>query len=185
MALAINNTTTNYSFTNLPSRQNLRVNEIETAFFDLNTQTKEELVNSIFFKNAKSFNLEDLKNKDNLYQYILLMNTIHNQEFDSSIKYGKSSLLDFEECTCGHAPRYENTRDVKNVRWEIDAKVSRLTASKFTDRSEKLTYFSAGPGDFLQDWMILSRLMLLGYTKVDVHLADTSYKIFNNRMKTM
>lgn len=88
-------------------------------------------------------------------------------------------LPGLSECACYNSDIFN--RELNNRRANIEASIIDYIKSNFPDTEKKsINYMSLGCGNLLQDFIIIFKLMLLGYRNIHIHLVDpkiTLYKI--------
>lgn len=76
-------------------------------------------------------------------------------------------------------PMRENSRFFHRkepFRTALERRIIENVLIYYPERTNKLIYFGVGSSLFLQDWIILARLIALGYKNFEIHLADSRYE---------
>src|ERR1700722_1143904 len=145
-----------------PSQTPLQTGDIDHAFSILQGYSQEELFQQL----GESVQWNDLYDKDNLFICMLRIGCVsmcNINMYSRTPAFIKDQGL--SECECTKAVWRDKTESTILCRIE----------SRFNDHKQMRTYVSIGSGECFQDWVILSKLILLGYTSVDIHLCDIEY----------
>jgi hypothetical protein len=141
-----------------PNQTALQTQDIDHAFSILQSHPIEEVFQKLEWNT--------LYDKDNLFICMLGIGSVSIGDitrFTRTPKFIKEQGL--SECECTKAVWRDKTES---------AILSRIE-SRFNNHKQRLTYVSIGSGECFQDWIILCKLILLGYTNVESHLCDIEY----------
>ena len=139
----------------------------QKEFFDLTAKpSPEEEPFEQLRDNWHHLQWDNLYDKDNLSMCMLAIGYIATctpkghkvyQRIPDVIKHQGLS-----ECDCTEA----------NLRTRVESAILSIIERNFKNHKQTLTYVSIGSGGCFQDWVILCELILLDYTKVEIHLCD-------------
>ena len=131
-----------------------------------------------FYRNFK-WEVEELYKKENLLQFLLFLN--HSDPF---LKYyflsfetmgegiNCSKMLGLAECACRARSKIKNI-DQKFLarRCQDEEKLFRRNFSNF-NKNRPFIFTAIGPGGCLQEWVIISQLIFLGFTRFHIYLCE-------------
>lgn len=130
-------------------------------------------------KELKNLKLNDLQCKPNLLEYVRMLNSEDARiymQLDSGSGCFRAMPLDLCECCCDNAKRKADFGN-KSTRISIEDRLLYKISTVFGSvKSEQLKLMFLGSGGCLSEWNIVSQLMLLGFTNLDIHLVDFIYK---------
>jgi len=151
----------------------------------LNVIKDKDVIHSSFYRRALTFTKKDLFIKENLFQFILLLN--HPSPF---VKYGffngkpdgECQILGLSECSCPYGSRnVDSKKKIFNVREKIEQRILEKAEKLLEEKKgEKLIYTSLGSGGCLQDFILLSKLILMGAIEIDIHMVDLQFQYENS-----
>lgn len=130
-------------------------------------------------KELKHLKLHDLQCKPNLLEYVRMLNSedlLIYVHLDSGSGCFRAMPLDLCECCCDNAKRKANYGST-STRIPIENRLLQKILTVFGSvKSDQLKLMFLGSGGCLSEWNIVSQLMLLGFTNLDIHLVDFIYK---------
>lgn len=135
----------------------------------------------------KQLTLHDLQCKPNLLEYVRMLNSADARiymDLDSGSGCFRAKPLDLCECCCDNAKRNANFGN--NIRIPIeDRLLHKITTVFGSVKSDQLKLMFLGSGGCLSEWNIVSQLMLLGFTNLDIHLVDIIYRKINEQYEAL
>ncbi len=130
-------------------------------------------------KELKHLKLNDLQCKSNLLEYVRMLNSedvMIYMQLDSGNGCFRAMPLDLCECCCENAKRKAGYGN-KSTRIPIENRLLNKIVTVFGSlKSDRLKLMFLGSGGCLSEWNIVSQLMLLGFTNLEIHLVDFIYK---------
>lgn len=152
----------------------------------LNRLSPHEISEFEFYKNASRFKKEDLYHKGNLLQFLLMLNLDNQGPKYLFIQEGGFSIpttcikLGLEECACQHRSKGEELRlnepgfrEYSNQRVLFEDRFFfNMPRSLCQNKNIPLVFTAIGAGGCLQEWILLSNLILMGFTRLEIHLVD-------------
>lgn len=176
------------SLTDLLSSQ-----DFSSAQKSVNQMPVQQIEPMDFFKQIEKLKLEDLSDKNNLYKFLLLFNHpadrihrifVHRFTFPGG-GYEQLKILPLAECVCPCGKRSSETGKHPNNRLKVEDEIlSQIEKRWENSKNDKLTLVSVGSGECLQEWVLLSKLLLMGYTNLEIHLLDPSYEKDLSKIKS-
>jgi hypothetical protein len=164
----------------------LSVKDFKDAQRSVNQIPVKEIDSMEFFKTIDQLNIGDLCDKNALYRFLLLfnypVNRIHRafvDHFHAPVGgYDQLKILPFGECTCSCGIRSSENGKEANKRLKLEEEILTQIEQRWGDnRDQKLTLVSVGSGNCLQEWVLISKLLLMGYKNLEIHLLDPVYGI--------
>jgi len=160
----------------------------------LNKFSPAELAKSSIFQKASLVKSMDLTDKDSLLQFLLLFNYPFKEIHSAFVNhfsfpeggYDLLKILPFAECSCNCGRRVSPKGKLINNRLKMEQEILSQIEKRWGKEKEhkKLTIVSIGAGGCLQEWILLSKLVLMGFKKVKIHLADPVFKRDITKIKT-
>jgi len=169
----------------LPAANDLRVADLSAQQALLDQISFEDLSNSTFYQNTISYQPHDLTDRNKLFQFLLLFNYPLKKVHDLFAKhytylgggYTVLKILPFGECACSSGLRASFDGKQTNKRAKLEQEILSEIEKRWGDKkNEKLVLTSIGSGGCLQEWVLLSKLVLMGFKHVEIHLADLNFK---------
>jgi hypothetical protein len=131
----------------------------------------------------KKEDLSALSDLNTLYRFLLLFNHPEDKIHSVFVKHysfpggaiDQFKVLPLGECSCPCGRRTRKTEKDENRRLRVEEEVLSKIEQRWGNKDQKLTLVSAGSGQCLQEWVLLSKLLLMGYKNVEIHLLDPAY----------
>ena len=152
-----------FPFSIFPNQTILTSKNILCESLELEELSESELYTKPFYEDWVNLKWDDLYDKDNLFFCILMIK--HAASKNKYLRIPEIIKDKLSECTCIKASCRNSTE--KDVLVQVE--------KRFVNRNQKRVYVSVGSEGCFQDWVILSQLILLGFTNIDIHLCDMVY----------
>jgi hypothetical protein len=165
----------------------LSVQDFKKAQRAVNQMPAKQIESMEIFQQISRIKKDDLSalfDLNTLYRFLLLFNHPENEihkVFVDHFTFGPGGhdqlkILPLGECSCPCGIRTHKTVKVENRRLRVEEEVLTEIEQRWgNNKDQKLTLVSAGSGHCLQEWVLLSKLLLMGYKNVEIHLLDTAY----------